>query len=81
MTTVVLLAAGSGERFSREVPKQLLKVAGVTVLEHSLRAFESHEMIDQIVVVTRADLIEDVKRIIDNKYPKVIKVVQGGDKI
>ena len=33
-------------------------------------------MIDQIVVVTRADLIEDVKRIIDNKYPKVIKVVR-----
>ncbi len=80
MTTAVLLAAGSGERFSREVPKQLLKVAGVTVLEHSLRAFESHELIDQIVVVTRADLIQDVRAIISNKYPKVIKVVQGGER-
>ena len=71
MATAVLLAAGSGERFSREVPKQLLKVAGITVIEHALRAFESHEDITDIVIVTRDDLLGEVSELVDGKFTKI----------
>ncbi len=78
MATAVLLAAGSGERFSREVPKQLLKVAGITVIEHALRAFESHEDITDIIIVTRDDLLGEVSELVDGKFTKISKIVSGG---
>jgi 2-C-methyl-D-erythritol 4-phosphate cytidylyltransferase len=35
----VILASGSGVRFGAPVPKQFLKLAGKTVLEHALDVF------------------------------------------
>ena len=61
------VGSGSGERFSAK-SQTTSKVAGLQFLS-ILRTFE-YMKVDQIVVVTRADLIEDVKRIIDNKYLK-----------
>ena len=36
-----ILAAGSGERLGGDTPKQLLKIAGKSVIEHTLDAFEA----------------------------------------
>ena len=38
----VILAGGVGSRVGLDIPKQLIKIAGNTVLEHTLAAFESH---------------------------------------
>lgn len=76
----VLLASGSGARFRSETPKQFLKVAGKTVLEHTLDVFERHSHIDEIIVVVSADnrlLIEET--ICNAGYRKVTKVVTGGE--
>lgn len=47
----VVPAAGSGRRMASEVPKQYLKVAGLTLLEHTLRALMACGDIRGIAVV------------------------------
>ena len=39
----VILASGLGTRFSDDLPKQFAKVAGKTVLEHTIEIFEKSE--------------------------------------
>jgi len=46
----VLPAAGTGSRLGGELPKQYIEVAGVTLLEHSLRAMLGCEQLTGIVV-------------------------------
>ena len=73
----VLLAAGSGKRMGGTEPKQYLTVAGRSVLEHSLRAFHSHEGIHEVVLVVHTDYMERVRGMVA-AYPKVRHIVAGG---
>ena len=52
----VILAAGKGTRLGESTPKQYIEVAGKTVLEHSIEAFERHPAIEEICVVVAPDL-------------------------
>ena len=75
----VILAGGSGQRFGAELPKQFLLLAGKTVIEHSVEAFERCEAIDEIAVVMHPDHIDAMQRIIDrNGWSKVRKLLPGG---
>jgi 2-C-methyl-D-erythritol 4-phosphate cytidylyltransferase len=75
----VILASGSGVRFGAQVPKQFLKLAGKTVLEHTLDVFERHPAIDEIVIVGNADNLLLTNEIINRAgYRKITKVVSGG---
>ena len=47
-TLGIILAGGSGVRFGMEKPKQFMKVAGKTIIEHTLDAFERSKYIDKI---------------------------------
>ena len=47
----VVLAGGTGSRLGLTIPKQLLKIAGKTIIEHTLDAFEAHADIDEILVM------------------------------
>lgn len=47
----VIPAAGAGTRMGADIPKQYLKLAGKTVLEHSLDALLVCERIDAVVLV------------------------------
>lgn len=51
---VVIPAAGSGRRFAAAVPKQYAPLAGLTVLEHALAAFEADGDCARIVVALAA---------------------------
>ena len=73
----ILLAGGSGSRFGADRPKQFLEVNGCTVLEHSIRAFHHSPLIDEMVVITRADFVDEVRQIA-SAYPKVKHVRPGG---
>lgn len=76
----VILAAGSGRRFGAETPKQFLKVAGATILEHTLRAFQSSPDIDRICIVAHPDHLADVKTICDNaNISKLDSIIPGGN--
>ena len=60
MNIAILLAGGSGSRFGADRPKQFLEVDGCTVLEHSIRAFHRSPLVDDIVIITRQDFVDEV---------------------
>lgn len=75
----VILAGGSGQRFGTALPKQFLPLAGKTVIEHSIEAFERCAAIDEIAVVMNADYLPMMQEIIDrNGWLKVRKLLSGG---
>ena len=75
----VVLAGGSGQRFGTALPKQFLPLAGKTVIEHSVEAFEQCAAIDEIAVVMNADYLPQMQEIIDrNGWKKVRKLLPGG---
>ena len=48
---VLLLAGGCGQRMHSDCPKQFMKIDGVPVILHTMRAFQEHTAIDDIYVV------------------------------
>lgn len=78
-TSAVILAAGSSTRMNGE-NKQFIAVGGLTVLARTILAFEAAECIDEIVVVTKKELIGEVIDLCE-KYSakKVTAVVPGGE--
>ncbi|MGH3631158.1 MAG: IspD/TarI family cytidylyltransferase, partial [Sciscionella sp.] len=75
----IVLASGTGTRFRSETPKQFLKLAGKTVLEHTLDIFERHPQIDEIILVVSADNRVLTEETISNGgYRKVNAIVTGG---
>lgn len=79
-TFAVILAGGSGRRLGQDVPKQFLKVAGKTILQHTLEAFESCREIDAIVVMSAAGWESEVHEIAAKAgISKLLKVATGRD--
>ena len=75
----IILAGGSGQRFGSALPKQFLPLAGKTVIEYSVGAFEKCEAIDEIAVVMHPDYLPQMQEIIDrNGWQKVRKLLPGG---
>ena len=56
MIAAVIVAAGSGERFGGEVPKQLRDLGGLPILRWSCLAFGRHPAVTRVVVVLPAGL-------------------------
>ena len=54
-TTAIIVAAGRGRRAGDGPPKQLRPLAGVPVLQRTLRAFGDHPRVDGIVLVIHPD--------------------------
>ena len=78
-TVAVILAGGTGSRVGLDIPKQLLKIAGKTILEHTLDAFESHPDIDEILVMMAAGHTGEAQRLVrQGGYRKVGRVLEGG---
>jgi len=76
----VILAGGVGNRMGASRPKQFFKVAGKTVLEHTIDVFELNEAIDEIAIVANPFYISEVERIVlNNPWRKVKKIIQGGE--
>lgn len=71
--SVVIVAAGEGERFG--APKQFSLLKGKPVLDWSLEKFENHESVDEIILVLKDD--ERGEKIL-TQYKKIASVVKGG---
>ncbi len=79
-TVAVVLAGGSGSRVGHDIPKQLLKVAGRTIIEHTVEALHACPEIDEILVVMARDFVVDAERLLLRpSWPKVSQVLAGGD--
>ncbi len=78
-TVAVVLAGGTGSRVGLDIPKQLLKIAGKTIIEHTLDAFEAHPDIDEILVMMAVGHTAQAQRLVDRGgYRKVVRVLAGG---
>lgn len=74
----VIVAAGQSSRMKGE-DKIFSLLQGKPVIARSIEAFEACAEVDEIVVVTRQDLLERVNTLCtDNGYKKVKAVVAGG---
>ena len=77
-TVAVVLAGGSGLRLGGSTPKQLQLLAGRTLLEHCVAAFDAAPGIDEVLVVMPADLTGTAARLLGDRYPKASQVIAGG---
>ncbi|MFJ4841678.1 SDR family NAD(P)-dependent oxidoreductase [Streptomyces sp. NPDC088746] len=78
-TVAVVLAGGTGQRIGLAIPKQLLKIAGKSILEHTLRVFESAPDIDDVIVLmTPSHTAEAAKIVTGAGLRKVSAVLAGG---
>lgn len=76
--SVVVVAAGNARRMEG-IDKILTPLGELPVLIHTLYAFQDCDAFDEIVVVTREDLLMEVSRLCrDYHMDKVRKVVVGG---
>ncbi len=75
----ILLAGGKGNRFGGDKPKQLVKVAGKTIIEHTIEVFQKADDISEIAIVINPMYVSQIEDIVNkNNYDKVKKILQGG---
>lgn len=79
MNIAVILAGGTGSRLGAGIPKQFFKIAGKTVIEHTIDVFESNPQIDEIAVVVNELYVNTIEEaVINNSWKKVRKILKGG---
>ena len=79
MNIAVVLAGGVGSRLNNSYPKQFFKVAGKTVIEHTVEVFEGNALIDEIVIVINPAYITTMEEmVLKNGWKKVAKILKGG---
>jgi len=76
-TSVVILAAGRGDRMKAGGNKIFLPIGGQPLICWSMLAFTQISAIDDVVLVVHANEIEAVKRLIQPIVPS-IRIVEGG---
>jgi 2-C-methyl-D-erythritol 4-phosphate cytidylyltransferase/2-C-methyl-D-erythritol 2,4-cyclodiphosphate synthase len=74
---VVIVAAGRGDRMGTPVPKQLLDLGGRPILQHSVRLFDRHPAVSELVVVLPADRVGDAAALV-GPTSRACRVVSGG---
>jgi ribitol-5-phosphate 2-dehydrogenase (NADP+) / D-ribitol-5-phosphate cytidylyltransferase len=76
----VVLAGGTGTRVGLSIPKQLIKVAGKPIIEHTIGLLQASPLIDEILVLMTPGHLDAVHAILrSGAYPKVTRVLEGAD--
>lgn len=79
MNTAIIVAAGTGSRFSSEQPKQFTHILGKPLLIHTLERFESCSDVDEIVLVlSEAGRSEFEISNFKSEISKITSIVTGG---
>lgn len=78
-TIAVVLAGGVGTRVGLGIPKQLIRIAGKAIVEHTLESLSECDLIDEIVVMMNAETLHELDYLIgDARFPKLRGVLPGG---
>ncbi len=78
-TVAVLLAGGVGSRIGKEIPKQLLEVSGKPIIEYTIRTFNEHPEVDEIIIMMTPGYEQRVKDLVGSgDLAKVTAVLKGG---
>jgi len=74
----VVLAGGVGERVGLSIPKQLIKVAGRPIVEHTIALLEDSDQIDEIIVMMAPGHLDAIREIVTKGgYRKVTQIIEG----
>ena len=75
--SAVIVAAGSSQRMGSD--KIMMKLGAMPVLARTVLAFENNEYIDEIIIVTRTEKLQEIADMCyRNGLHKVKKVISGG---
>ncbi|AKK06941.1 2-C-methyl-D-erythritol 4-phosphate cytidylyltransferase [Corynebacterium mustelae] len=78
----LIAAAGQGSRLGARLPKAYVELRGKTLLERSIQAMMTSEIVDEIVVLISPEMLEYAQRIVDSAKqfdPTIpIRLVFGG---
>lgn len=78
-TVGVILAGGVGTRLGQQMPKQLLKIAGKPIIEHTIGVLNAAPELDELIVLMAPGYVRHVEDIVAaGRYSKVTAVLSGG---
>ena len=78
-SVAIILSGGEGRRFSHKLPKQFMLIAGKPLLFYTIERFHATKEIDEIVLVSHKDFVDDVQKIVnEGGFGKVSCVIKGG---
>jgi len=78
MLTAIIVAAGSSRRIGFD--KLFETIAGKPVIAHTIDAFELADSVAEIIVVTRKDRCNEIRKISrDQGFKKVQAIITGGE--
>ena len=72
--TAIIAAGGTGRRLGADVPKQLLAVGGVPILQRSVEAFLTHPEVSDVVVALPVSMTAEPPQ-----WLRGVRIVTGGD--
>jgi 2-C-methyl-D-erythritol 4-phosphate cytidylyltransferase/2-C-methyl-D-erythritol 2,4-cyclodiphosphate synthase len=75
--SAILAAGGRGLRLGHAQPKQLLEIAGRSILERSVSLLQEHRDIDEVIVALPEELVQDRPACLLNTS-RPLRVVAGG---
>ena len=78
MLTAIIVAAGSSRRIGFD--KLFETIAGRPVIAHTIDAFELADSVAEIIVVTRKDRCNEIRKISrDQSFKKIQAIITGGE--
>jgi 2-C-methyl-D-erythritol 4-phosphate cytidylyltransferase len=77
----IIAAAGFGRRMKTDRPKQLLALNGTPILVHTIRKFDSANVIDYIIVTAPRESVDEVTSLVKSAgFKKSVTVIEGGER-
>jgi 2-C-methyl-D-erythritol 4-phosphate cytidylyltransferase len=74
----VVLAGGTGTRVGLSIPKQLIKIAGKPIIEHTIAAMQQSPLVDEILVMMAPGYLDEIRAIVrGGQYGKVSQILEG----
>ena len=79
-TVAVVLAGGVGTRVGLDIPKQLIKIAGRPIIEHTIDVLSASPLVDEILVLMTPGYLDEVRAIVRRGgYDKVTQILEGAE--
>ncbi len=76
---LIIPAAGKGERLGNQVPKPYLKIAGKSILEHTLTRFKGVSGLGEVIVSTSEEYLLQTGELLKELFPDIAThAVPGG---
>src|SRR6185436_19088213 len=77
----IIAAAGFGRRMKTDRPKQLLALNGTPILVHTIRKFDSANVINYIIVTAPRESVDEVTSLVKSAgFKKSVTVIKGGER-